>query len=166
MADEETTSEVITDAHPVDDAKAKASTEAYNAATETNDPNAPTGEEPVTDLDGTVVNQEDMPANGVWPGQSGELREQGAPGQHAQDDEAALTGDAVDQGTAQRVADEGGQSTETPQTGITAAQESQVPGQTVTTTAPEPAGAQTSGEPGTTPPAPPAPPQEPTPPTQ
>lgn len=56
----------------VDDSVGQAETAAYNDAVATDDPNAPTGEELTTDVDGTIVTQGDMPASGVWPGQEGD----------------------------------------------------------------------------------------------
>lgn len=55
----------------VDDAKGQAETAAYVEKTQATD--GPTGEEPVTDVDGREVPMSEMPANGVWPGQEGDL---------------------------------------------------------------------------------------------
>lgn len=75
----------------VDDSVGQAQTAAYAEATAAAE--GPTGEEPVADVDGTVVPQGAMPANGVWPaGTGGETLEttEGAAAEAATDqDEAA-----------------------------------------------------------------------------
>lgn len=61
----------------VDDAKGQAEQAAYQDKVGDGEPS---GAEPVRDVDGRAVGMEEMPANGVWPGQEGDLADRDTAG--------------------------------------------------------------------------------------
>lgn len=162
---------IIVDEHSVDDEAAKASVQEYQDAIATNDPAAPTGEEPVTDVDGTEVTQTDMPASGVWPGQPADALDEknlaATPEDVTEGVQGADGGVPAAPVAPEPVATESEPAATPepvwPEPVVPAADPLVGVGEQVTTTpAPEPAAEPVAPVPGAELPTPPEPPQEPT----